>query len=151
MTQLLKVLPISSLMKYTSEVKKGILLDFQSFAIIVHYLIYIFSDFLLLICRDLLKTRPDLRVILMSATIDSNLFSDYFGGAPVITIPGRIFPVEKLFLEDILEKVDYEHDEGSKNWRPPSKLAERLAEKGGDNLPPADDSASDVDLVPCQV
>jgi ATP-dependent RNA helicase DHX57 len=61
------------------------------------------SDFLLLILKRLLKKRKDLKVILMSATLNANLFSDYFGGAPVLEIPGRTFPVEQLFLEDILE------------------------------------------------
>ena len=46
----------------------------------------IFSDFLLLILRDLLPTRPDLRVILMSATLNSSLFSDYFGNVPVVEL-----------------------------------------------------------------
>ena len=46
------------------------------------------SDFLLMILRDLLPKRPDLRLILMSATLDAKLFSSYFGGAPVIDIPG---------------------------------------------------------------
>jgi ATP-dependent RNA helicase DHX57 len=61
------------------------------------------SDFLLLILKRLLKRRKELKVILMSATLNANLFSDYFGGAPVLEIPGRTFPVEQLFLEDVLE------------------------------------------------
>ena len=46
------------------------------------------SDFLLIILRDLLPKRPDLRIVLMSATINADLFSRYFGGCPVMTIPG---------------------------------------------------------------
>ncbi|XP_054728692.1 putative ATP-dependent RNA helicase DHX57 [Anastrepha obliqua] len=65
------------------------------------------SDFLLMILKDLLKERPDLKVILMSATLNAKLFSEYFGGAPVLDIPGRTFHVEQLFLEDILEVCDY--------------------------------------------
>lgn len=65
------------------------------------------SDFLLLILKDLLKKRKDLRVILMSATLNAKLFSDYFGYVPVLEIPGRTFPVDRLFLEDILEKSGY--------------------------------------------
>lgn len=45
------------------------------------------EDFLIIILRDLLPRRPDLRIILMSATINANLFSQYFGNAPVIHIP----------------------------------------------------------------
>lgn len=45
------------------------------------------EDFLIIILRDLLPRRPDLRIILMSATINAYLFSQYFGNAPVIHIP----------------------------------------------------------------
>lgn len=45
------------------------------------------EDFLLIILRDLLPRRPDLRLILMSATINADLFSKYFGNAPTIHIP----------------------------------------------------------------
>ncbi len=52
--------------------------------------------------RDVVRRRKDLRVLLMSATLNAELFSNYFGGAPVIEIPGRTFPVDqvckKLFL-----------------------------------------------------
>ncbi|XP_034111914.1 putative ATP-dependent RNA helicase DHX57 [Drosophila albomicans] len=65
------------------------------------------SDFLLLILKHLLRSRPDLKVILMSATLNASLFSNYFGGAPVLDIPGRTFPVQQLFLEDIVEASDF--------------------------------------------
>lgn len=45
------------------------------------------EDFLLIILRDLLPRRPDLHLILMSATINADLFSKYFGNAPTIHIP----------------------------------------------------------------
>ena len=45
------------------------------------------EDFLLIILRDILPRRPNLRVILMSATINAELFSKYFGNAPTIHIP----------------------------------------------------------------
>ena len=48
------------------------------------------SDFLLLILRELLPKRPDLRVILMSATINADLFSTYFNDIPTVEIPGRV-------------------------------------------------------------
>lgn len=44
------------------------------------------SDFLLLILKELLQKRPNLKVVLMSATLNSKLFSEYFNGAPVLTI-----------------------------------------------------------------
>lgn len=45
------------------------------------------EDFLLIILRDLLPRRPDLRLILMSATINADMFSTYFGNAPTMHIP----------------------------------------------------------------
>lgn len=44
-------------------------------------------DFLLIVLKDLLPRRPELRLILMSATLNADLFSSYFGGAPMIHIP----------------------------------------------------------------
>ena len=44
------------------------------------------EDFLIIILRDLLPRRPDLRLVLMSATINAELFSKYFGDAPVMHI-----------------------------------------------------------------
>jgi ATP-dependent RNA helicase DHX36 len=45
------------------------------------------EDFLIIILRDLLPRRPDLRLVLMSATINADLFSKYFGEAPIMHIP----------------------------------------------------------------
>ena len=59
------------------------------------------SDFLLILLRDLLGKRTDLKVVLMSATLQAKLFSDYFGGAPVLEAEGGVFPVEMHYLEDI--------------------------------------------------
>lgn len=41
----------------------------------------------------------------MSATLEANRFSEYFGGCPVIEVPGRTFPVEVRFLEDAIEET----------------------------------------------
>ncbi|KAJ1384806.1 P-loop containing nucleoside triphosphate hydrolase [Sesbania bispinosa] len=65
------------------------------------------EDFLIIILRDLLPRRPDLRLILMSATINAQLFSNYFANAPTMHIPGYTFPVVEHFLEDVLEKTRY--------------------------------------------
>ncbi|KAL2934161.1 DExH-box ATP-dependent RNA helicase DExH3, partial [Bienertia sinuspersici] len=64
-------------------------------------------DFLLIVLKDLLPRRPDLRLILMSATLNAELFSSYFGGAPMIHIPGFTHPVRAHFLENILETTGY--------------------------------------------
>lgn len=52
------------------------------------------SDFLLTILKDVVMRRSDLQLILMSATVDCNKFSAYFNRCPVVSIPGRTFPVE---------------------------------------------------------
>ncbi|CAN8267015.1 unnamed protein product [Cochlearia groenlandica] len=65
------------------------------------------EDFLLIILKDLLPHRPELKLILMSATLDAELFSSYFGGTGVIHIPGFTYPVRSHFLEDILEMSGY--------------------------------------------
>ncbi len=51
-------------------------------------------DFILGYLKRLLPTRPDLRVIITSATIDTERFSAHFDGAPVIEVSGRVYPVE---------------------------------------------------------
>ncbi len=50
-------------------------------------------DFLLGFLKQLLPKRPDLKVIITSATIDANRFSQHFNGAPVIEVSGRTYPV----------------------------------------------------------
>ncbi|KAL3529228.1 hypothetical protein ACH5RR_008550 [Cinchona calisaya] len=65
------------------------------------------EDFLLIVLKDLLPRRPELRLVLMSATLNAQLFSSYFGGAPMIHIPGFTYPVRSRFLENILEMTGY--------------------------------------------
>ncbi|CAN1229354.1 DExH-box ATP-dependent RNA helicase DExH6 [Linum perenne] len=60
------------------------------------------SDFMLTVIRDLLPLYPHLRLIMMSATLDAERFSQYFGGCPVIRVPGFTFPVTAFYLEDAL-------------------------------------------------
>ncbi|CAL5229490.1 g12825 [Coccomyxa viridis] len=67
-----------------------------------------FADFLLIILRDVLPQHPQLRVVLMSATLHIDLFSSYFGGCPVIQVPGFTHPVTDMYLEDILKLIGYQ-------------------------------------------
>ncbi|KAI8139726.1 P-loop containing nucleoside triphosphate hydrolase protein [Fennellomyces sp. T-0311] len=71
------------------------------------------SDFLLVILRRLCSIRPDLKVILMSATVEAHKFSEYFGRCPVISVPGRTYPVQVQFLEDVIEATGYTLEEDS--------------------------------------
>lgn len=52
------------------------------------------QDLLLALVKSVLPKRPDLKVVVMSATINTEKFSKYFGNAPVLTVPGRVFPVD---------------------------------------------------------
>lgn len=83
------------------------------------------SDFLLLILKELLAKRADLKVILMSATLNATLFSKYFHAAPVLEIPGRTFPVEQLFLEEILDRCGFVLEPDSKYCRRLKKSEEQ--------------------------
>merc|ERR1719450_1356576 len=66
------------------------------------------SDFLLIIIKFILKKRPKLRVVLMSATLNTNLFTRYFGKCALLNIPGCTHSVEEYFLEDILSDIHFE-------------------------------------------
>lgn len=84
------------------------------------------NDVLLSILRQFLKgsnaaRKHPLKVILMSATLNAASFQQYFGGedvCPMLTVPGRTFPVEEFFLEDVLEATQYIVDESSPSYRP---------------------------------
>ncbi len=54
-------------------------------------------DFILGYLKGLVTRRPDLKVVITSATIDAEAFSEAFDGAPVIEVSGRLFPVEVLY------------------------------------------------------
>ncbi|KFD48115.1 hypothetical protein M514_10996 [Trichuris suis] len=69
------------------------------------------TDFLLIILRDLLAVYPDLRVILMSATVDTSLFEEYFSGCATVHIDGRLFSVTRYFLEDAVQITNFVIDE----------------------------------------
>ncbi|KAH9607253.1 hypothetical protein KSS87_014411 [Heliosperma pusillum] len=93
-----------------------------------------YEDFLLIVLKDLLPRRPDLRLILMSATINAELFSQYFGDAPTIHIPGLTFPVTELFLEDVLEKIRYNIKSDSDSYQGSSRRRSRQLDSKKDPL-----------------
>ncbi|KAL0384606.1 UNVERIFIED_CONTAM: DExH-box ATP-dependent RNA helicase DExH7, chloroplastic [Sesamum radiatum] len=70
------------------------------------------GDFLLIVLKILIEKqrscgKSKLKVILMSATVDSHMFSQYFGNCPVVTAQGRTHPISTQFLEDIHENLCY--------------------------------------------
>lgn len=65
------------------------------------------TDFLLVLLKDMLIVNKNLKVILMSATIDTSLFKTYFNNCPIIDIYGQTYPVQEYFLEDLIQILDF--------------------------------------------
>lgn len=65
------------------------------------------SDFILALLKLIIPKRPDLKVLLMSATLNSERFSEYYNDCPMIHIPGFTYPVEEFYLEDILSFTNF--------------------------------------------
>lgn len=68
-------------------------------------------DFLLGYLKELLPRRPDLKVIITSATIDPERFSKHFNNAPIIEVSGRTYPVEVRYRPIVEEADDTERDQ----------------------------------------
>ncbi|XP_037762223.1 ATP-dependent RNA helicase A isoform X1 [Chelonia mydas] len=65
------------------------------------------TDFLMVVLRDVVEAYPEIRVILMSATIDTTMFCEYFFNCPIIEVYGRTYPVEEYFLEDCIQMTQF--------------------------------------------
>ena len=66
------------------------------------------TDFLLALLRDAMKVRLDLKVVLMSATLDAEIFANYFGGGSMVGrvhISGRLYPVPDVYLDDVVRLI----------------------------------------------
>ena len=90
------------------------------------------TDFLLILVKHLLQQDPTFKVILMSATLNAKIFSDYFRefGCTSISIPGRTFPVTPFFLEDALAMTSFSPAPGSDcvfKAKPPRKTDEQVS------------------------
>ncbi|KAI0855442.1 DEAD/DEAH box helicase [Xylaria cubensis] len=72
------------------------------------------TDFLLSIIRDVLTQRGDLKLVLMSATLDAAAFQNYFASeglqVGLVEIAGRTFPVEDYYLDDIIRMTNFTVD-----------------------------------------
>ncbi|XP_053976176.1 dosage compensation regulator isoform X1 [Hylaeus volcanicus] len=95
------------------------------------------SDFIMVVLRDMIHMYPDLRIILMSATIDTSLFSNYFNNCPVIEIPGRAYPVQQYFLEDCIQLT---------NFVPPMDSRKRKS-RDSDDLPTEGEADENLNKV----
>ncbi|TKY49698.1 putative pre-mRNA-splicing factor ATP-dependent RNA helicase DHX16 [Spatholobus suberectus] len=63
------------------------------------------TDILFGLVKDIARFRPDLKLLISSATLDAEKFSDFFDSAPIFRIPGRRYPVEICFTEAV--EADY--------------------------------------------
>ncbi|MCJ1311209.1 hypothetical protein MMC25_004880 [Agyrium rufum] len=76
------------------------------------------TDFLLVLLRDILPKRKDMKLILMSATLDADGFQRYFkdnSSVGMIEIQGRTFPVQDYYLDDILRLTSYSPTSSARN------------------------------------
>lgn len=55
------------------------------------------TDVLFGLLKEVMKNRPELKIVVMSATLDAGKFQEYFNGAPVLNVPGRLHPVEIFY------------------------------------------------------
>lgn len=65
------------------------------------------NDFLLTSIKEHFNANPNLRLIIMSATMDTAVFANYFGGCETIAIATKQFDVEEIYLEEILKRVNF--------------------------------------------
>lgn len=145
---------ISSPNAYIKLMTDGILLsELASDRLLLNYDVIIIDeaherslniDFLLGYLKNLLEKRPELKLIITSATIDVERFAQHFNGAPIIEVSGRTYPVEVVYMplmEDnkgvYIEGHDgkgyYEHDHKSNNHLVASRdkaIDEALAQGG---------------------
>lgn len=73
------------------------------------------SDLLLGVLKMLLPLRPDLRVIIMSATIEADQFSKYFGNCPTLEVSGFNYEVEEVYKEQIMREINMPLN--TKEWK----------------------------------
>ncbi|XP_048584251.1 3'-5' RNA helicase YTHDC2 [Nematostella vectensis] len=113
-----------------------------------------FSDFLLISLRELLSFNKNIKLVLMSAALDIDLFVEYFGKCPVINVPGRCFDVDVLFLEDVLHLTSYKNKGMERHYKEDGKesFIDKEIQKDLNNLDkvgPFSKQTLDVDLKPC--
>ncbi|KAJ8748660.1 hypothetical protein K2173_008105 [Erythroxylum novogranatense] len=58
------------------------------------------TDVLFGLLKEVLRNRPDLKLVVMSATLEAEKFQGYFNGAPLMNVPGRLHPVEIFYTQE---------------------------------------------------
>lgn len=77
------------------------------------------NDFLLTSIKEHFNANPNLRLVIMSATMDTEVFANYFGGCEEISISLKQFEVQEIYLEDILKQLKFSNqrvEELNKNY-----------------------------------
>ncbi|TPX07142.1 uncharacterized protein E0L32_010943 [Thyridium curvatum] len=112
------------------------------------------TDFLLSILRDVLKKRRDLKLILMSATLDSATFRNYFVGdglkVGMVEIAGRTYPVEDFYLDDVIQATGFGLDSPSDGPEAIAKAIQKLGSRINYNLLVDTTKAIDEELTQTQ-
>ena len=57
------------------------------------------TDTLMALLKEVAQRRPDLKIVIMSATLDAQKFQSYFNDAPLVAVPGRTHPVEIFYTQ----------------------------------------------------
>ena len=96
------------------------------------------TDFLLVMLRDVSKAFPDVRVVLMSATVDTTLFSEYFGNCQIVEVYGRTHPVQEYYLEDCIQML---------NFIPPPNERKKRRDKDDDDDDTGGEQEDNMNLV----
>lgn len=73
------------------------------------------SDFIITLLKQVIPKRPDVKIILMSATLNAERFSKYYENSPCIHIPGFTYPVTEYYLEDILQMTHFKFPPAPRN------------------------------------
>lgn len=58
------------------------------------------TDILMGLLKEIVKRRDDMKIVIMSATLDAGKFQDYFSGSPLMKVPGRTHPVEIFYTPE---------------------------------------------------
>ncbi|KAG2402510.1 pre-mRNA-splicing factor ATP-dependent RNA helicase [Vigna angularis] len=58
------------------------------------------TDVLFGLLKEVLRNRPDMKLVVMSATLEAEKFQGYFSGAPLMKVPGRLHPVEIFYTQE---------------------------------------------------
>jgi len=68
----------------------------------------VMTDIVFVLLKEVLRKRSDVKVILMSATLNGSQFSQFFNDCPVLHVPGFMHPVQSFYVKEVLEMINYQ-------------------------------------------